>query len=812
MRTIELIKPISHGETSELTCLLHDDDDVTGQSTCFAIDSVTSAQLAVVIKKYPNSRYHISSNFQRDAKGEYWGTVSAIHARWLIYVTFHASEMFLDKMRSMGAAISVQKQAVTTADHSREVTYFAEDGRHGQQPVGDGESASLRRYIPGLDGLRAIAVMAIILYHINTDVLPGGFLGVTLFFVLSGYLITSLLMSEWSNTGRVDIRNFWIRRIRRLLPALYCMLGVVLLYVAIFYGAHLIPWSWDALSSLLYLSNWWFVFHHVSYFNRFGTPTPFGHLWSLSIEEQFYFVWPFVIMLVFAVKPKSRVLVPVTFSCAVLSALLMLIIYQPGFDPSRVYYGTDTHAFSLLIGATLAMLLARQRRSRHLRETVTTWTGMLIDFSGTIALFAVISCFWWMGEYSNLTYRGGMFLLSVMAAILIGTITRRRSRLERLLGWQPLRWLGRRSYGIYLWHYPVIVLTRPPMNVQGVSVLRAVLQIVASIILAALSWKFVEEPLRRRAIRQNDASVKTHAYRRIPRALRLSTRGSVVAVMSLVVATGGFVFPTLNDDMASSVGSQQATLSSTIGPVLANTRNHVSDNQTSVSVASSPASRGLTKIEPKSDSSEAPKSKSVPLNLSPTANPSLAKQTNTAGRHRDMSSYKAQSMTTSAMHSTNSHLQITAVGDSVMVDIEPYLKKVYPTSVVDGKVGRQMWQASSVFHQLQAKHDIHHDVVIELGTNGPFPKQELISLLKFLGPNRQIFVANTRVPRSWQDHVNQILSQVVESYPNVTLINWYDFSAGKESYFSPDGVHLTPGGAKQYASLIQQAIRRKMEH
>lgn len=810
MRNIELIQLKSGEDASQMTCILHDDD--ISQSTSFPIDQAMSEQLSAVVEKYPNSRYRISSKFEQDDDGVYWGAVSAVHAWWMIHASFRATECFIQKMRSI-SEISIQPQkanANTLPGGSAKGNPPFNQALHANCETSvTGTVAGMRRYVPSLDGIRAIAVIAVILYHIRINLLPGGFLGVTLFFVLSGYLITTLLMSESSSTGKIDIRQFWLRRIRRLLPGLYVMMAVVLIYIIFFDRAQFPQWRLDALSSVFYMSNWWFIFHQVSYFNRFGTPTPFGHLWSLSIEEQFYLVWPLVIIGACALRTKRRTLAFITFVGALVSAALMAFLYAPGFDPSRVYYGTDTHAFSLLVGATLAVLLSRRHRARHLRlRGSLPFRESFFDLVGLFALLAILSSFWWMSEYSDVTYLGGMFFLSIVAAVLITVLTRQDSRLAKVLGWQPLRWIGRRSYGIYLWHYPVIVLTQPPMNTQGVGVLRAVLQITASIVLAALSWKFIEEPMIRRGIKRgikrgSELLKPTYERKQMPRFLQLSARGTVVAAMSLVVASGGFVFPTLNDDTAMAHGGMSSNPVSGIQSVFAEARNPGGSDTSNQSLPEKATTSAYqeSQMQPpaKVQTTVGGSAQSIPSSQHKPASVLGSKDQNT-------------NSVSSAVRRSDKTQRITAVGDSVMVDIAPYLKKLYPQSVVNGKVGRQMWQASTVFHQLQAKKDIGHDVVIELGTNGPFPEQELTSLVKYLGPNRHIFLANTRVPRSWQNHVNDMIQNVVSKYSNVRLINWYAFSAGKPSYFTPDGVHLTAQGANQYASLIQQAVMQQTPH
>jgi len=352
-----------------------------------------------------------------------------------------------------------------------------------------------RRYLPGLDGLRALAVAAVVLYHLGYPWAAGGFLGVSVFFTLSGYLITDLILGQGD---RFRFRGFWIGRARRLLPGLAAMLLVVTVWVAIR------GWPSGYTSALvgaaLYASNWQLVAQHVSYFARFGPPTPLQHLWSLGVEEQFYLAWPLLLIVLAKLVPERRAgssarprLALVTLALAAASAFELRLLYHPGFDTSRVYYGTDTRASELLVGAALAMLWP----TRRLRPRATLGAKRVLDLVtiGGVALVAYVA--WTVDEYSPFVYRGGIVLVTVGTALAVLGLAHPAARVGRVLGWSPLRWIGVRSYGIYLWHLPVILLTTPAGQHRP-QLTRSVLQVAAIVALAALSWRFVEEPLRAR--------------------------------------------------------------------------------------------------------------------------------------------------------------------------------------------------------------------------------------------------------------------------------------------------------------------------
>jgi len=352
--------------------------------------------------------------------------------------------------------------------------------------------------MPGLDGLRALAVLAVIAYHLHLGWAPGGMLGVGVFFTLSGYLITDLLLGQHETTGTLQLADFWRRRARRLLPALSVLLAVVAAWVTLLDRPQLSALRGVVVAAVGYVTNWWLIAQHSSYFAQFGPPSPLGHLWSLAVEEQFYLVWPWLLWLGLRWtrgRPGTRSrLAAATALLAALSAIEMATLYRPGYDPTRIYDGSDTRAFALLIGAALAFVWP----SRHLRGGITRGARRILDGAGVTGLAVIVGLICCTNEYSAFLYRGGMVLLSVATALVVATAASPASRIGRALGWGPLRWLGVRSYGIYLWHYPIIVLTTPASGRDTLA--RGALQVAASIGVAELSWRYIEEPVRRGAI------------------------------------------------------------------------------------------------------------------------------------------------------------------------------------------------------------------------------------------------------------------------------------------------------------------------
>jgi peptidoglycan/LPS O-acetylase OafA/YrhL len=525
-------------------------------------------------------------------------------------------------------------------------------------------------YMPALDGLRALAVLAVIFYHANLPAwLPGGFLGVECFFVISGFLITSLLLAEWERNGRLNFSAFWLRRARRLLPALFLLLIGVLTYSVLFLPGEVAALRRDAGAAAVYVSNWYLIFSHQSYFEAVGRPPLLRHLWSLAVEEQFYLLWPLIFGgLMFVTRSASaekrrRVALLLIIAGAIASSVLMAALYQPMADPSRPYYGTDTRAAGLLIGAALALLWAPGRaRFGHESaaaslaqlpallaagaepsalfpqpsvgaeaspatpagaavllsrssvvdtspaifaagdadlttsagidnslaasaamnptapdetaavdlslptspitdagppalaagetETATSVTldvaepletaaasyplapapvveatpsvgpsapeptpapahpfrlrvslPLILDVVGLFALAGLFAAFFAMNEFQSFLYLGGFSLVSLATALVIAASVDTRARvLPRLLGWGPLRWIGLRSYGLYLWHWPVFQLTRPQLDLPLDGLPLFALRMAITLLVVELSYRLIEMPVRKGAL------------------------------------------------------------------------------------------------------------------------------------------------------------------------------------------------------------------------------------------------------------------------------------------------------------------------
>lgn len=346
-------------------------------------------------------------------------------------------------------------------------------------------------HLPALDGLRGLALLGVLLFHAD-GALPGGYLGVDLFFVLSGYLITSLLLAEARDTGRIDLYAFWGRRCRRLFPALLSLMPAVAMYGKFFARPEdLQALRNEALASLGYVANWRAIMGEKSYWQLFSAPSPLEHTWSLSIEEQFYVAWP---LLAAWLLPRrgARGLLVVALGLSVVSAVAMWLLFVPG-DNSRAYLGTDTRMGAILIGAALAVLW---RPGRH----VSPLAVKSLDVAG-IAAAAALGVAWCTLHGTNpLLYRGGFWLTELCVLTLIAcAVVGPRSLVARALSLRPLTWLGSISYGVYLWHWPVnVFLSAERTHLQGVGL--QALRFAVTFAIALISYRFLEQPIRRHGV------------------------------------------------------------------------------------------------------------------------------------------------------------------------------------------------------------------------------------------------------------------------------------------------------------------------
>ncbi len=609
-----------------------------------------------------------------------------------------------------------------------------------------------RRYITELDGIRAIAVIMVLAYHLKLALFKSGFLGVTVFFVLSGYLITGILISEVEEEGTIDLKNFWLRRIRRLVPAVMSMAVVIIFVSAVVNRIIFTKGCKDFLASVLGFNNWWQIFNKISYFEAAGVPSPFTHCWSLAIETQFYLIYPLILLGIYKLA-KSRgegranrglLFAGVTLLLALISVILMIVLFDPQQDASRVYYGTDTRAFSLLFGALLAILWEYRMVPRRLSASVNMVLGS-VSFAVLLVMTIAIN------GSSNFWYRGGQFFGTILTVLMVYAVSGRKTWLSRFLSNPVLKWMGDRSYSIYLWHYPIILLISKGIKASWWITL---IEIVLSVVLSELSYRFIETPIRHGIIGEY-----LNILRSRPKSRQEKKRQIQVARRSLKVMAGTFVL--------------------TVSLILC-----------MIFVPKKNALDTLQKREAKAKET------------GKMTEEQLAKQKANGSESED---------TICTADLTDDEilegLNLLLIGDSIAVDVTDDFYEIFPNSVSDTKIGRITSLGKQVLDSyIDEKKWEGEGVIFASLSNSPI-NGELEDIREKIGKDMPLFLTTVRIPHdTFEEESNSKIKKFVEENDHTYLIDWYAASEGHDEYFDEDDTHLLSAGAKAYAKCIKEAV------
>ncbi|MEV8337146.1 acyltransferase family protein [Leucobacter sp. NPDC077196] len=592
----------------------------------------------------------------------------------------------------------------------------------------------------GLDGLRAIAVGLVLCYHLFPGALPGGFLGVDVFFVISGFLITTLLLREHAGTGRIRLGHFWRRRARRLLPALGLVLVVSTALALLIDRDLLVGIGRQISGAALFVSNWTSIVGGADYFAR-DAPELFRNTWSLAIEEQYYIVLPLILLLVVRIRGRAVRALPFMVLGAA-SALLMMVLAAAGTDPTRVYFGSDTHTFGLAFGAALALLVGPGARAQvHERP------GAMAQLALSATTLAGLGTLGWLAatlpEGSPQSFAWGFQLASLAALVTVWSVTRPGAWIGAVLDARPLRWIGERSYGIYLWHWPLLLIasalfaTALPQGVGAIT-------LVTTIGIAAVSYRYVEEPVRRFGLRRSLAMLLRPAK-------ATPQRRAVVAVMAAVL-----------------VVSAPATV---FAVATAPTQTTAADAVERGKAALDAAAESKTAADPDAGVEEhADGEAGAPGSLSPEG--------------PDMS----------------------AIGDSVMLASLPELEERFPGITIDAAVSRGMGVGVELASEQAGGGSVRPVLLVGLGTNGPVGAEELDALRASAG-DRQLVLVNAHADRDWVPSVNETLAAYADAHRGVVLADWEGtISAAPNTALAGDGIHPNPSGGELYAECVQAAL------
>jgi peptidoglycan/LPS O-acetylase OafA/YrhL len=623
---------------------------------------------------------------------------------------------------------------------------ISESAGRSAKPEFTGNPTPSLGYLPSLDGIRAIAVLAVMIYHSAVPWLPGGFLGVDVFFVLSGFLITSLLLQEVERTGGIDFKRFYLRRIRRLVPAFLAVILVTALLILLFAQDGAAKYREDVLASMLYVNNWWNIFGDQSYFEAIGRPPMLQHLWSLAVEEQFYLIWPAVLLFTFRRRLRDgvrRIAIIGVFASTALMAILSLLMSMPGEnDPSRLYFGTDTHAMTILAGAALATVW----RPKSLPKKLAPQPTMVLTAIGAGAVALMAWFFINVTDDSAALYRGGFLIFAGVCVVVIAVATHPAIAASRALAVAPLVYIGKRSYGLYLWHWPIFNVLRPGIDIGLTGIPALILQFGLTFAAAELSYRYLEMP-----VRDGELGKTWQRWKEQGVALK---RAAIAGSISIVVILG----------LAVAVSAIPAV------------------DSTAYLNGATEVGAGSLQAEPAETTSQSSESAAVKAADDPLMTAPIVSGEDLTKR------------------------PVTAIGDSVMLGAREAVQGALSKVTVDATVSRHANLMYERIDQRRSAGKLAPVVVIHPGTNGPAYEDDLRRAVADLSDRARVVLVTTHVPRSWMDESNTNIRKVSKEFPNVRIAEWAQAAEGNREFFVTDGTHLTPPGGRAYADAIKQAI------
>ena len=600
------------------------------------------------------------------------------------------------------------------------------------------------RHVPGIDGLRGLAVTSVVIYHLFGNVLPGGYLGVDVFFVLSGFLITSLLLREFVYSRTISLKNFWIRRVRRIAPAAISTLVICAAIAGVIGGDVNVNLGRQFWSSALFVNNWVQIAHSQSYFAQSELPI-FAHYWSLSVEEQFYIIWPLIVSLLLVILRKTpRLVGKLALAGAVISAGAMAIIVNPGHDATRVYYGTDTHAFGLLIGAALASITI----SSSTEKRGDTWGyregllqhGRILSLLAIPALAVQIFYFFWLGDQDTFTYRGGLISSSLIVAIIIASVVRNTGPVAAIFRNKVLRHLGFISFSLYLWHVPAnlfVVTLFQDYEWGRKKWITGLIAIVISLVAAELSFRFIETPIRRYGFIESTRKLSYAIFGE--RSTSRQRFGGAMVPAAMILCC---VFASL----AIHNTSHGTALESELERLQAENRSE----------------RGAVKPAPKVVTHDMPKDGS----------------------------------------------NINAIGDSVMLASQAELQKRFPGIDINAEVSRHYQAAPAIIADLKAQDALRQFVFLGFGTNGQAFPGQLDEIIKSIGPKHTIVIAMPYGDRWYMQDAQQQVVDAAKKYPNVYAADWCAYADDHVSELASDEIHPRGNATVGYTNAFVAALKQ----
>lgn len=629
------------------------------------------------------------------------------------------------------------------------------------------------RFITGYSGLRALAVIGVILYHLDPNSFMGGYLGVPIFLVLSGYLVTDHMLISYDRTGNYNNRHFYLNRIKKIYPQLLSVLWLSAAYIFVFQRNLLVKLNQIVLANILNVYNFWQIHNGQSYFERLASnESPFTNLWTMSIEGQFYILWPIIIYILVKLVRKKKTIFWIIIGLSMASVFAMLSLYLLKANINRIYYGTDTRFFSLGLGSALAIIWPIEELNPNIRKK----DALIFDLVG-LGSFALMLLMFFskvMDPQQGFTYCGGMFLFTLDVCVFAGIVAHPGSHWNQIMTNKIFDWIGSRSYGIYLYQFPIMIFFEDKFtNIGDHPTLYHVIEVVLILLVSEITYRLIEKPMgkitwdktKRYFARIFDLETKDYAKK------------SQAAFAALVFIVGSAAIVVSPHVKAEDFNKTQLA-------------ERIHQNAKKLKKGNAKLIKKLKKQKKKKET----KSKVMQEAIA------------NAKKHPVNKGYVKYGISQVDLQLAHK-IQLTAIGDSVMAGSSDNLKKLMPNALIDAAVSRQLAVAFGLLENYKKQGVLTDNVLIGLGTNGPFTMDDINRVMHEVGPKRMVFWINIHVPtRDWQKPVNNLLRQGAKRYHNLIIIDWYSYSKNHPKWFYGDHTHPNIEGSKYYSAFITKSI------
>ena len=680
------------------------------------------------------------------------------------------------------------------------------------------ERAAENRRVTSLDGLRVLAIVGVLVYHMNGRWLPGGFFGVTMFFVLTGYLITSSILKQLAADGTVGLWRFYCHRIRRLWPTMLVVVLLVAVLTAVFAPHLLVKMQPDVVPALLFYDNWWYIFNDLSYFAAAGQPSPLTHFWYLGVVGQFYLIWPLILMLVWRIGHRRRYVGFLSFALMIASFIAMVVMFDPNGDPSRVYYGTDTRFAELMVGACAAVLVPlmplrapQQKRSQApLSSRLATidspsvrhgegyddrfddrgragygradsygsrrsssgrnlpgfmrpimrivHNNAIMDIAGVVALAVLVWMAFTLNGYSPFLYRGGLLIAAILTGIVVVAIVNRRSVFGKVLGLKPFQVGSARTFAVYMWHYPLLLIMNPATRTTELPWWGWVIELIVIIAVSEVSYRVIEKTTGGGQIGNLVAGVRNGDIslgREIAAHRIQMTAGGLFVVLVVVLLVIGPVWAQVDQNAAGEVKTASVDDVAGSGEAIDAAQQQAAEQVAADQQAAENAEQAAQVIDPETG---------------------------------------------------QCHLKVLCIGDSIAETCIGEFNELFPEGRINAVIGRQLVKGPEVYQEEIASGYQPDCVVFVLGTNGVAYEDQVRELLECVDPSIPVYLQNIRTTEDLGWMNNDLYNQIVPDYPNVTLIDWYGYTTGHDEWIEPDGEHPNVAGARAWAEMIRDVV------